>query len=296
MSVTVIGLGSMGTRMAEVFLEKGHDVTVWNRTAARAEPLAAKGATLAPSAADALAANELVVLSQTHYQAMYDSLKGAEHALEGRVLVNLSSGSPDEVREAAKWAEAHGARLLPGGIMVPVPGIGTPAAETYVAGPEELLERHRGTLSAISATTYVGADPGLAMLYYLAGFYLFAATMGAFMQATALVASAGVSPRDYAGAAAAIIRSIGEDGPMGFVKISSEHMADGVYPGVADTVHMEAVSVGHVAQAARAAGVDASMPGTLKALFDRAVAEGHHDEGIGALYEVIRARTARRPA
>lgn len=288
MSVTVIGLGSMGTRMAEVFLEKGHDVTVWNRTAGKAEPLAAKGATVAASAAEALAANELVVLSQTHYEAMYASLKGAEHALKGRVLVNLSSGSPDEVREAAKWAESHGAQLLAGGIMVPVPGIGTPAADTYIAGPEAVLERHRATLAAITETSYVGADPGLAALYYLAGFYLFVATMAGFMQATALVASAGVTPRDYAAVAAPIIRSIGEDGAMGFVKICGEQMTRGDYPGVADTVLMEAISVGHVVEAARAAGVDAALPESLKALFDRAVDAGHRDQGLAALYEIIR--------
>ncbi|MCP2336168.1 NAD(P)-dependent oxidoreductase [Actinomadura rupiterrae] len=292
MSVTVIGLGAMGARMAEVFLEKGHDVTVWNRTAGKAENLVAKGATLAPTAADALAANELVVLSQTHYQAMYDSLEGAEHALDGRVLVNLSSGSPDELREAAKWAGAHGARLLPGGIMTPVPGIGTPAAETYIAGPEDVLERHRATLGAITDTSYVGADPGLAMLYYNAGFYLFAATMAAFMQATALVASAGVSPREYGAVAAPLVRSLGEDGPMGFVKICAEHMATGTYPGAADTVLMEAISVGHVVEAARAAGIDASGPAALKALFDRAVDAGYRDEGLGAIYEVIRKPSA----
>ncbi|MFC4911813.1 NAD(P)-dependent oxidoreductase [Actinomadura gamaensis] len=292
MSVTVIGLGPMGTRMAEVFLEKGHDVTVWNRTASKAEPLVTKGATLAPTAAEALAANELVVLSQTHYQAMYDSLEGAEHALEGRVLVNLSSGSPDELREAARWAESHGARLLPGGIMVPVPGIGTPVAETYIAGPEDVLERHRATLSAITATSYVGADPGLAMLYYNAGFYLFVATMAAFMQATALVASAGVSPREYAAVAAPLVRSLGEDGPMGFVKSSAEQMETGDYPGAADTVLMEAVSVGHVVESARAAGIDTSVPEAVKALFDRAVDAGHRDEGLGAIYEVIRKPSA----
>ncbi|MFC5183238.1 NAD(P)-dependent oxidoreductase [Actinomadura harenae] len=289
MSVTVIGLGSMGTRMAEVFLEKGHEVTVWNRTTAKAEPLGAKGATVAGSAAEALAANELVVFSQTHYDAMYASLKGAEHALAGRVLVNLSSGSPEEVREAAKWAESHGAQLLPGGIMTPVPGIGTPAAETYIAGPEAALERHRATLAAITDTSYVGADPGLAALYYLAGFYLFAAVLGGFMQAAALVASAGVTPRDYAEVAAPIVRSIGEDGAMGFVKICAEQMTTGTYPGAADTVLMEAISVGHVIEAARAAGVDASLPEALKGMFDRALAEGHQDEGMAALYEVIRA-------
>jgi 3-hydroxyisobutyrate dehydrogenase-like beta-hydroxyacid dehydrogenase len=70
--VTMIGLGPMGRAMVRTFLAAGRPTTVWNRTAERADELVAAGAVRAATAADAVAANELVVLSLTDYQAMYD--------------------------------------------------------------------------------------------------------------------------------------------------------------------------------------------------------------------------------
>src|SRR5690606_30624718 len=155
--VTVIGLGPMGATMAETFLRAGHRVTVWNRTASKADRLVAQGAVRAEHAAT----GELLVISQTTYQAMYDSLGDA--GLDGKTLVNLSSGTPDELREAARWVAGRGGTLVTGGIMVPPPGIGRPGAYTFYSGPKDALDRHTATLEALTEVTYVGADPGLAM-------------------------------------------------------------------------------------------------------------------------------------
>ena len=54
-AITVIGLGNMGSALARRFLAGGHPTTVWNRTAAKADPLRAAGATVAPNAASAIA-------------------------------------------------------------------------------------------------------------------------------------------------------------------------------------------------------------------------------------------------
>ncbi|MER6695520.1 NAD(P)-binding domain-containing protein, partial [Streptomyces minutiscleroticus] len=52
-SVTVIGLGPMGRAMVDTYLDHGYDVTVWNRTAARAESMVAEGSTtLSPASAE----------------------------------------------------------------------------------------------------------------------------------------------------------------------------------------------------------------------------------------------------
>ena len=67
MSVTVLGLGSMGTSLADAFLKAGHPTTVWNRSAARADALVARGAVRAGSARDAVTASELVVICVTTY-------------------------------------------------------------------------------------------------------------------------------------------------------------------------------------------------------------------------------------
>ncbi len=60
--VTVLGLGDMGSAIARTFLERGFRTTVWNRTAAKAAPLADAGATAAATAAEAVAASPLVVV------------------------------------------------------------------------------------------------------------------------------------------------------------------------------------------------------------------------------------------
>ncbi|GAA0949442.1 NAD(P)-dependent oxidoreductase [Nonomuraea longicatena] len=108
--MSVVGLGPMGAKMAETFIGAGYDVTVWNRTASKADPLVALGARRAERPT-----GDLMVISQIDYQAMFDSLDGVD--LTGKVLVNLSSDSPSRLREAAEQVAARGGTLITGGIM-----------------------------------------------------------------------------------------------------------------------------------------------------------------------------------
>jgi 3-hydroxyisobutyrate dehydrogenase-like beta-hydroxyacid dehydrogenase len=229
-----------------------------------------------------------VVISQIDYQAMYDSIGSATGALKGRVLVNLSSGTPDELREASVWAVGHGAELLTGGIMSPPPGIGQPGAYVFYSGPEAVMDRHRDTLKALAETTYVGADAGLAMLYYQAQLFLFWTTLTSYMHAVALLGSAGVSARTFLPYAAVTVADLATDGPMGFLKIITEEIEAGTYPGELNSLRMQAVGMDHVVEASKAAGIDTGVPLALKDLFDRAVAAGHGAEGLGSVFEVVK--------
>lgn len=284
--VTVIGLGPMGATMAKTFLAKGRPTTVWNRTASKAAPLVKDGATLAPTAADALADAELVVVSQTDYKAMYDSLDGAE--LQGRVIVNLSSGSPGELRRASEWASERGGVLVTGGIMVPPPGIGQPGAYVFYSGPEQVLDRHREVLGELGDVTFVGEDPGLSMLYYQSQLYLFWSTLTAYMHAVALLGSAGASAREFRPFAASLLLDLAGDGPMGFLKHVTGEIEAGVYPGEDNTLRMQAVGADHVVEAAREAGIDVAGPTALRNLFWRAVDAGHGEDGLSSVIEAVR--------
>ncbi|HEX2316070.1 MAG TPA: NAD(P)-binding domain-containing protein [Thermomonospora sp.] len=288
MNVTVVGLGAMGSRMAEVFLEAGREVTVWNRTAAKADPLAAKGAVKAASAAEAVAASELVVISQLDYAAMYASFSGAESALRGKVLVNLSSGSPQELREAARWAAGHGAVLVTAGIMVPPPGIGTEVSYVFYSGPESAVRAHEETLRLLGDVRFVGTDPGLAMLYYQAMLYVFWGSLAAFFHSAALVGSAGVPAEGLRPYVVDMFAQFAGDGPMGFVNIAAESIDAGEYPGDDNNLHMQAVGLAHLVEAFRDAGVDTSGPDALRDLFDRAVAAGYGEAGLASIIELIR--------
>ncbi|MFD8702133.1 NAD(P)-binding domain-containing protein [Kitasatospora sp. NPDC059648] len=196
--VTLLGLGAMGTALARAWLAAGHPLTVWNRSAARAGALAAEGASVAATAAEAVAAGRLVVVCLLDDASVGEALAGAD--LAGRDLVNLVTSTPGQARARAAWAEARGARYLDGGIMAVPPMIGVPAAGAYVfySGSAELFEEHRETLAAPAAVRYVGADAGHAALHDVA---LLSAMYGMFAgiaHAFALVRGEGVKPGDLA--------------------------------------------------------------------------------------------------
>ncbi|MFD0854448.1 NAD(P)-dependent oxidoreductase, partial [Actinomadura adrarensis] len=247
-----------------------------------------KGAARAATPADALAASELVVISQTDYKAMYDSLGSATGALKGRVLVNLSSGSPEELRKAGTWAAEHGAELITGGIMVPPPGIGQPGAYTFYSGSKPTLERHRGALEALGEIAYVGDDLGRSMLYYQSQLFIFWSTLTSYMASAALLGTAGVSPEEFRPYATQTLLDLADEGPMGFVKILTAEMEAGRYPGDENSLHMQAVGMRHVVDTFREAGLATDYPDALRALFDHAVDVGHGAEGISSVFEVFR--------
>ncbi|MCX5271220.1 NAD(P)-dependent oxidoreductase [Streptomyces virginiae] len=197
-SLTLIGLGDMGTAMARTWLATGHALTVWNRTPAKAEALAAEGASVAASPAAAVAANTLVVVCLLNDESVGSALEGID--LTGKDLVNLTTGTPGEARARAAWAEERGARYLDGGIMATPTMIGVPEAGGYVfhSGSRALFETHRAVLEVPAGSRFVGEDPGHAALHDVA---LLSAMWGMFAgisHAYALTEGEDIAPKDLA--------------------------------------------------------------------------------------------------
>ncbi|WP_169803790.1 NAD(P)-binding domain-containing protein, partial [Actinomadura rubrobrunea] len=133
--VTVIGLGSMGTALARAFLRAGHPTTVWNRTPEKADGLVAEGAVRAATVAEAASAAELIVICVLDHRAVRAILDAAGDALAGRVVVNLTSSTPEEARQAAARAAERGVRYLDGAIMAVPTMIGSERALIFYGGP-----------------------------------------------------------------------------------------------------------------------------------------------------------------
>jgi 3-hydroxyisobutyrate dehydrogenase-like beta-hydroxyacid dehydrogenase len=283
--VTVIGLGPMGQAMVRKFLAAGHPTTVWNRTASRADGLVEEGAVRAASPADAVAASELVVLSLTDYQAMYDILGQAEHALAGRVIANISSDSPQKTREAAEWLAERGAQLLAGGIMVPAPMVGEEGAYVFYSGPRAVFDAHEATLRVIGRPDYRGSDPALAQLFYQALLTVFLTALAAELQAAALIGSAGVAAKELA----PYMRETLELAAV-FVDETAGHVDARSYPGDLSTAAMMGATADHIVAAGTAAGLDTVLPEAVKSLYDRAIAAGHGSDNWTSLYEVVTRR------
>ncbi|GGL02945.1 NAD(P)-dependent oxidoreductase [Nocardia jinanensis] len=164
--VTVLGLGLMGSAIAKAFLAAGHPTTVWNRTAAKADALVGLGAENAPSVAAAIAAAPLVVVSLLDDAAVEAALDAAGPALRGRVLVNLTSSSPEQSRMRAEWATRRGAEYVDGAVMAVPQGIGTPDALLLYSGSETGYRTAEPALQALSAQgIHLGADYGRAAAF-----------------------------------------------------------------------------------------------------------------------------------
>ncbi|MFB9908401.1 NAD(P)-dependent oxidoreductase [Allokutzneria oryzae] len=281
--VTLVGLGPMGQAMVRKLLGAGHAVTVWNRTASRADAVVAEGATRAADVADALAANGVVILSLTDYQAMYDILGTATDGLAGKVVVNLSSDTPARTREAAQWLAGHGAELLTGGVMVPAVLVGEEGAYVFYSGSREVFDRYEPMLRVIGRPDYVGDDYALAQLYYQAQLDIFLTSLSAYMHATALLNSVGVSAESF--------RPYAEDNfsmMSMYLPEAAKQIDAGEHPGDGASVVMMGATADHILGASEEAGIDTGLPKAVKAHYDRAIESGHGADSWTSLIERIR--------
>jgi 3-hydroxyisobutyrate dehydrogenase-like beta-hydroxyacid dehydrogenase len=281
--LTLLGTGDMGTALARAWLAAGHPVTVWNRTASRAEPLAAEGATVARTAAEAVAANRLVVVCLLDDASVGEALDGA--SLAGRDLVNLTTGTPGEGRGRAAWAEARGARFLDGGIMAVPPMIGAPESGGYVfySGSPELFEEHRDTLAVPAGTRYVGADPGFAALHDVA---LLSAMSGMFAGVThafALIRQEDIAPKDFA---PLLVDWLTAMAPA--VHQTADQLQSGDYTGnVVSNLAMQVAGNATLLRTAEEQRVSPELLTPYMALMERRLAQGHDDEDGTGIIELL---------
>ena len=284
--VTLLGLGDMGTALARAWLAAGHPLTVWNRTRAKADALAAEGARVAATPAEALAsATGPVVLCLLDDASVGETLYGTD--LTGKDLVDLTTSTPAQSRLRAIWAAERGARFLDGGIMAVPPMIGRPETGGYVfySGDRSLFERHREPLEAPAGAKFVGEDAGHAALHDIA---LLSAMTGMFAGVTH--AFALVRPEkdlDQAGFATVLADWLGAMAGMTHeiaAQLESGDYTEGV------TSNLAMMSAGNDALLATAGGqsVDPRLLTPYMELMRRRVAQGHGDEGLAGTVDMLR--------
>lgn len=288
--VTVIGLGNMGAALAAALLANGHPTTVWNRSPVKAEPLVARGARLAATPEEAVAASPLILACVLDDGALHAVLDPVAEALAGKALVNVTSGSPEQAGEAAKWAESLGLGHLDGAIMTTPPGVGNPEMMFLYSGSAEVFDAHRATLAALGDPLYLGAEPGRASLFDAALLGLMWSTFTGWLHGTALVGAEaakgdGTKATDFTPVALRWMRHA----VAGFIDTYAAQVDAGHYPGDDATVDVQIAAIGHLIHAAADRGVDNALPELLKATMERASAAGHGSDSYASVIEVLRA-------
>jgi 3-hydroxyisobutyrate dehydrogenase-like beta-hydroxyacid dehydrogenase len=281
--VTVFGLGLMGSALAEAFLRNGHRTTVWNRSVEKADGLAARGALRAATVSEAASASNLVIVCVLDYDAAREVLGTAGDALAGRVIVNLTSGTPDQARTMAAWAAERGLDYLDGAIMTIPQGIGRPDAVILYSGSEAALAAHQPDLAHLGTSAYLGVDAGTAALYDLALLGIMWSTLGGFLHAVALVGTERVEATAFLPFASRWLAAV-----TGFLPHLAAQADTGVYATDVSTLALNAVGLDLLVNVSRAQGIGAGVPDALRVLFEKGVAEGHGADSLASLIEVIK--------
>jgi 3-hydroxyisobutyrate dehydrogenase-like beta-hydroxyacid dehydrogenase len=282
--VSVLGLGLMGQALAGAFLTAGHPTTVWNRSAHKADALVARGATLAASAGEAIQASPLVVVCLTDYDAVRGLLDPLEKELGGRVLVNLTSGTSQQARETAAWADRRGATYLDGVILALPQVIGTPEAVLIYSGPRPAFDEHEVTLRALTPTTvHLGADHALSSLYDMASLSVMWGVLNGFLQGVAVLETAKVKAAEFAPFANQLIGTMKD-----WLIAYAAQIDSGEYPAADATIATHLAAMEHLVEESETLGVNSEFPRLVKAFGARAVASGRGEAGYAALIEHFR--------
>ena len=284
--VTVIGLGNMGSALAGALLQAGHELTVWNRSPAKAETLAARGARVAPTAEQAIAASPITIVCLARYEHARLALAAiGPGGLETRTLVNLTWGSPEDAEEMERWVQARGGDYLDGGIPVTPLGIGRRETELAYSGPIEVWERHATVLRALGgASSHVGTAIGDANVVSLAipgAFYNLA--YHAFFEAAAYAAARGIAPDALRGLARTALGVLDEVLGDAFLAIAA-----GNFENDQATVWISYDAMVMARDAFEREGQQATMSNALVEVLERAVAAGRGQAGCSALFPLLR--------
>ncbi|WP_424183590.1 NAD(P)-dependent oxidoreductase [Actinokineospora sp. G85] len=283
-SVTIIGLGAIGTAVAKAFVAAGHPTTVWNRTTAKAAPLVELGAVRATTIQEAVSANSLIITVLTTFEATRAALEPAAAELAGRTVITLNSGTPADARENAAWANKHGAEFLAGAVKNVPSAVGLPDTLLYYSGDKAIFDRYEQTLKVLGGdTVHLGGDPDLAALYELAvGGTLLPSLLG-FFQGAALATSRGLEASTMVRYSQKWLEMIVQLLPSLAQTIDTRNYSN---PESALGLFHEGIAYDH--EIGREGNLDVSWHAPMHDLLRRAVAEGRADQSIAALIELLR--------
>ncbi|MGW6935567.1 NAD(P)-dependent oxidoreductase [Lentzea sp. NPDC054927] len=266
-TVSVLGLGRMGGALATALVNEGYEVTTWNRT-----PKTLAGARSVATPGEAFK-SDVVVTCLSTYDVQQPLLTD-----EIKILVNLTSGTPEQARATARWAKENGVEYVDGVIMAVPQQVGTPKARILFSGNE-----NHHVLDVFGEPVHVGADAGLAALYDLALLGIMWAAFGGYLQAVALMGTEGIAPERFTPMVADWLTELGAMLPeMGEVTQHRNYETD------VSALDINVSGLRLLTEANREQGLDTTIPQALHDLFERAQRNGHGAHSIASVIEVIR--------
>jgi len=283
--VAIIGLGTMGFGMASNWLAKGFEVSVYNRTRARAEPLAAKGARIAATPREAAEGADFVaamVADDAVSRSVWTGPDGALAGLKrGAIAIESSTLTPDWIEELAELVRAKGGDLLD----APVGGSRAAANDGklvfFVGGDAATLAKARAALDAVGQAVHHLGPTGAGATWKLINNVMGAAHLAVVAEGLALAGKAGI---DLAQATELIKTGVSAS-PMVLNKIA--RISERRYDAPDFSLKLMQKDVGYAEAMAHKFGLKLDMIEAVDAVYRRGAAKQLGELDVAAIKEAI---------
>ena len=288
-AIAVLGTGRMGAPIAHNLLAAGFEVSVWNRTAERAAPLAADGARQSSSPAEAAEGAGLALTMLADGDTVNDAMTGREGALAslrpGSAWIQMATIGDEWTERLAAFATEKSVEF----VDAPVSGSDGPAREgklvVLASGPEEVRAQLEPMFDAIGRKTlWLGPAGNGTRLKLVLNDWLASLTEGV-AEAIALTEALGLDPELF-------IEAI-DGGPLGSpyaVTKARAARAGELAPGFA--LRLAFKDVGLALDAARERDLELPITEAIARRWQQAIADGHGDEDVSAVIAVASSRVA----
>ncbi|KQY13070.1 3-hydroxyisobutyrate dehydrogenase [Rhizobium sp. Root73] len=286
--VAMIGLGRMGGALAKTLVTSGKSVTVWNRSQGKTDALERIGALKAETPAAAIASSSTLIVCLSDYAATSIVLDGSHGTdfLEGKTVVQLTSGTPKQARHLERWVEARGGTYLDGAISAWPDQIGGPEASIVIAGRESVLTSAEPILKLLAPNlSHVGTDIGRAKILFNAALSYFAGHWIGFSHGAAMYAAEGMDVAEFGEAIAALSPMFADDVRHMGQAITGNRFAD-----PQSTIKSVGVDISRLVEIADDLNISAAFPEFAASLFRNAAEAGYGAEEHCAIFKVIRSQ------
>ena len=281
--ISVIGLGVMGTALARTLLKRGHQVTVWNRSAEKAAPLVEEGATLAASASDAVAASPATIVCIKSHLQTRELLASDPGVLTGKTIIELSTGNASDAEDLVAFLQSQGADFLIGMINAYPTGIGDDQTTILTVGSEATWAEYAPVIKILGGkSAYVGDQPaGLAALF-AALFTTRQGFMFGMIYGALACQKAGVPLNVFADQIPASIKMVHD-----YYDIFAATVPSGQFSDPPASMATYAAAFDDALGTFKTLGARAELPQLMHDLVHRGVEAGHADEQLTALVKVL---------
>ncbi len=280
--ITVLGLGQMGRRMAEMYLGQGYQVTVWNRNISKARDI--DGAIVATTVEEAISVNEVIIICVLDNNAVTAILDQAgEPGFSKKTFINLTTGNPQEAKELESRLAVQGGAYLNGAIQVAPEQMGQPDTTILMAGNKESFDEVKTVLDVLGGNIkFLGvnasASPAmdLATLSWVYGSYI------GLLYGVALVQAEGMQLHDFRDIVGEIAPSFIE-----FFKHEVNMIQEDNYNITQSPLMISVGATQRIADAVSAAKLDPAFTNVMAGLLQKARVRGFENQEVTAVLKVI---------